>query len=310
MCAPRADPIVSDERRRSIVVGTVAAFSPYADFICFFVSTVQIRNPSPSHTANGSSPLPIGTIGECGGNPYPSLNPMVTSLHVGSVAALPRDLFLRKDGGGGGGGGLGMAFIPELSALRVNGTHVSATNVKAGAPTGFASQHAEIIVAFPAAAVAGNTAGGGSVQYGVTVLAVARNSTPAAHNTTSPCPDPFVPCIGYDRGGDDMQVYHDYTGTVTDCEALCSNNTACMAWSWCGVGSVGPGPRCCLKSAVPDEVGPFDHMACGINRRAAGHIPPGRSKPPFATENLLENTDGVGAPHHQCSLSGRHPAAF
>ena len=27
------------------------------------------------------------------------------------------------------------------------------------------------------------------------------------------------------------------------------------------------------------------------------------------TENLLENTDGVGAPH-QCSLSGRQPATF
>ena len=36
----------------------------------------------------------------------------------------------------------------------------------------------------------------------------------------------------------------------------------------------------------------------------------GRSKyPPLATDNLLENTDGVGAPHHSV-LSRRQPAAF
>ena len=35
----------------------------------------------------------------------------------------------------------------------------------------------------------------------------------------------------------------------------------------------------------------------------------GRSKSPLATENLLENTDGVPRPH-QRSLSGRQPATF
>ena len=100
----------------------------------------------PNNVANASSRrLFFGTIGMCGGNPYPSIDPMVTSLHVGSVAALPRDLSLRKDGSGG----LGMAFVPELATLRRNGTHVSATNVHAGARTNFTSQHAEIKVTFP-----------------------------------------------------------------------------------------------------------------------------------------------------------------
>ena len=112
-----------------------------------------------------------------------------------------------------------------------------------------------------------------ALLYGLTVLAKDENN--GTSNASSPCPNPFAPCVGYDRGGDDIKVFPQYTGNISDCEALCNDTSACMAWTWCGVGSAGPGPRCCLKSAVPDMVGAFDHMACGINKRAAGHIPPG-----------------------------------
>ena len=94
---------------------------------------------------------------------------------------------------------------------------------------------------------------------------------PCAWN--SPCPDPFAPCVGYDRGGDNERVLSHYQGTASDCEQLCFNASDCLAWTWCGVGAVGPGPRCCLKSEVPNSVGPFAHMVTGIAPRAKGRIP-------------------------------------
>ena len=127
---------------------------------------------------------------------------------------------------------------------------------------GFNSTHAEIVYIFDPPG-ANDIVG----TYGVTVL--------GSVNQSSPCPDPFAPCVGYDRGGDDLQVIQPYTGNITSCEALCTANSSCMAWTWCGVGSIGPGPRCCLKSAVPAHVDPFEHMACGIAPRAKGRISAG-----------------------------------
>merc|ERR1712232_1105049 len=66
-----------------------------------------------------------------------------------------------------------------------------------------------------------------------------------------------------------------YTGNASTCEQLCQNTSKCMAWTFCGEGSVGPGPRCCLRSAVPAHVAPQEHMACGIARRAKDSIPSG-----------------------------------
>ena len=41
-------------------------------------------------------------------------------------------------------------------------------------------------------------------------------------------------------------------------------------------------------------------LRCKADGAPTYTLPDGRSKPPVATGNLLENTDGVGAPHH-CS---------
>eukprot|EP01052_Picozoa_sp_SAG31_P032141 SAG31_NODE_3491_length_4203_cov_2.510478_3_plen_603_part_00 len=206
----------------------------------------------------------FGTIGWTNGNPLPSLNPLTSSLHVGSVAALPRDVTEAIDGG------LGLAFVPELASLRENDTHIHVSEVSANSSS-FSkalysgSQHIEVKAMFAPI----NESSG----YGLAVLA--PPSLPSGPSAKKNCSDPFVPCFGWDRGGHDSLDIMGYHGTVQQCEALCLANASCMAWTWCGVGAAGPGPRCCLKSSVPDKVAPFANMACGIAPRAKGHIPAG-----------------------------------
>ena len=181
-------------------------------------------------------------------------------LHVGSVAALPRDVTAAADGN------MCLAFVPELATLRENGSHVHMTNVNSNMTNFTSGRQLEIKAVFAPDA---------KTTIGLSVLArAARPPAPKANN----CTDPFVPCYGWDRGGDDLGCsmnYSDSSGTVEQCEAKCLANAKCLAWSWCGVGSIGPGPRCCLKSFVPNTVAAFTHMACGIAPRAKGHIPAG-----------------------------------
>jgi hypothetical protein len=194
-----------------------------------------------------------GTIGWTGGYLIPSRDPVKMDwLHTGSIAALPRDLSLTTDGA------LGFSFAPELATLRDVSSHVHSVNVTSNNTATifkFNSTHAEIIATFPAAAASSST---GSL-VGIAILGSA-SAPPSPPNSTSPCPNPFAPCVGWDRGGNDMKVMQPYAGNISSCEALCTADAACLAWTWCGPGSIGPMPRCCLKSAVPDHVGAFAHM--------------------------------------------------
>jgi hypothetical protein len=104
------------------------------------------------------------------------------------------------------------------------------------------------------------------------VLASEQEPQPAPPPLIQNCTaNPYAPCYGWDRGGDLLGTcVSNYKGTVSQCEALCTANASCMAWTWCGPGSSGPGPRCCLHKDVPGKVAPFAHMACGIAKRAVG----------------------------------------
>lgn len=71
------------------------------------------------NVANASSRrILFGTVGWTNGHPLPSINPLTESLHVGSIAALPRELTASA------GGNMEVAFIPELASLRDNSSHV------------------------------------------------------------------------------------------------------------------------------------------------------------------------------------------
>lgn len=85
-----------------------------------------------------------GTAGWTGGYPIPSRDPEhMDKLHVGSVAALARDLTLTPDGN------LGISFVPELQALRVASSYRHADALEPGSyMAGFNSTHAEIIAEF------------------------------------------------------------------------------------------------------------------------------------------------------------------
>jgi hypothetical protein len=200
----------------------------------------------------------FGTIGWTNGDPLISLNPLTTSLHVGSVAALPRDVTAAAVDGN-----MALTFVPELAVLRDNASHVHTANI--GSNTTGALFHGRQIEIKATFAAPGTTNASGLV-----VLAPRDPPVPQKDN----CSDPFVPCYGWDRSGADLGCTSP-PGTVQQCEAKCLADAACMAWTWCGKGSDGPGPRCCLKSKIPPTVAPFAHMVCGIAPRAKGHIPAG-----------------------------------
>eukprot|EP01047_Picozoa_sp_COSAG01_P033276 COSAG01_NODE_2442_length_7689_cov_89.459289_4_plen_268_part_00 len=161
---------------------------------------------------------------------------------------------------------MGLAFVPELRSLRDNRTHVHRVNVvpNTSAPTVFNGRHIEIQLQF---------AVNSSHPHGLALLAPHSQPTPPPPPAAN-CSNPFVPCVGWDRAGADLGCTSP-PGTVEQCEARCLALETCLAWTWCGEGSAGPQPRCCLKSKVPDKVEPFEHMVCGIAPRAKGHIPPG-----------------------------------
>jgi hypothetical protein len=112
----------------------------------------------------------FGTIGWTNGQALPSLNPMTTSLHVGSIATLPRDLTLSRVDGN-----VDMMFVPELQALRDNSSHVRKAHLDVNASTSqalFHGREAEIQVTF-ALPPAGSSGG-----YGISVLAHPSDSGP------------------------------------------------------------------------------------------------------------------------------------
>jgi hypothetical protein len=162
---------------------------------------------------------------------------------------------------------MALEFVPELASLRNTSSYVNRTNVNSTSTQAlFSGLQVEIKATF---AVAQGAAGSPS---GLVVHAPSDFPSP---NASIDCvTNPFKPCYGWDRGGADLGCTSP-PGTVAQCEATCLAKEACMAWTWCGNGSAGPEPRCCLKSFVPNEVQPFANMACGIAPRAKGHIPAG-----------------------------------
>ena len=203
----------------------------------------------------GSRRVLFGTIGWTNGHALASLNPLTSSLHVGSVAALPRDVTAATDGT------LALHFVPELAALRDNASHVHAAHVASNSTKELLrGRQLELQATFAVDASS-------KAASGLVVLAPVDPPAPPKNN----CSDPFVPCYGWDRGGADLGCTSP-PGTVAECERKCLANDKCMAWTWCGVGSAGPQPRCCLKSFISAPA-PFEDMVCGIAQRAKGHIP-------------------------------------
>jgi sucrose-6-phosphate hydrolase SacC (GH32 family) len=112
----------------------------------------------PNNAVNRTSRrLLWGTIGWTGGNPLPAEASTASSLHVGSVVALPRDLSLSEEQ-------LSITFASELQSLRRALSHVHESSLSPSTSPAFESRHAEIIVRFPACATV-------TTPYGLTVLA-------------------------------------------------------------------------------------------------------------------------------------------